>query len=278
MISKIAAAALVCAMLAGTSAYAAPDSGAVKNTIRTALAAANKADNAAFMAKTTAQASVIDEFAPFRWDSFADWGAAYTAYNTQNGVAHPKTVLGRFVHVNVEGDHAYAVATVIYTYTEGSKPRKENGLETYALEKQADGWKIASFAWISKAGVDQGADATAIVDAVHAFASMTTPPSPPPTAIVDEFAPYHWAGASANADWFAGLQKDMALHHQTDIVLKLGAPDQLSVNGNKGYAVFPTIINSKVHGRTMAERGAFAFTLEKSDGAWHIVSWAWATM
>ena len=278
MISKIAAAALACAMLAGTAAAAASDTGEVKETIRAALAAANKSDGPAFMAKTTAQASIIDEFAPFRWDSFADWGAALGAYNTQNGVAHSKTALGRFAHVNVEGDHAYAVATVVYTYTEGGKPRKENGLETYALEKQAGGWKIASFAWISKAGVDQGADATAIVDAVHAFTSMTTPPSPPPTAIVDEFAPYHWTGASANAGWFAGLQKSMAQEHRTDIALKLGAPDQLSVNGNKGYAVFPTIINSRMHNRTMAERGAFAFALEKSDGAWHIVSWAWATM
>jgi hypothetical protein len=277
MISKISAAALACAILVGSQAYAAPDASAVKDTIRKALKAANDGDSASFMAKVTSQASVIDEFAPFRWDNFADWGAALGAYNTQNGVAHSKTELGRFAHVNVEGDRAYAVVTVVYSYTEGGKPRKENGLETYALEKQAGGWKVASFAWFSRAGVDQGADATAIVDAVHSFTSMTAPPTTPPTAITDEFAPYHWTGASANADWFAGLQKDMAKHHQTDMALKLGAPDQLSVNGTKGYAVFPTIINSKVHGRTTAERGAFAFALEKSGGAWNIVSWAWAT-
>lgn len=180
MISKIFVAALACAMLAGTAAYASPDAGTVKETIRTALAAANKGDNAAFMAKVTPQASVIDEFAPFRWDSFADWGAAYGAYNSANGVAHPKTTLLRFSHVNVEGDRAYAVASVTYSYTEGGKSRKENGIETYALEKQPDGWRIASFAWLSKAGVDQGADATAIVDAVHAFTSMAAPPATPP--------------------------------------------------------------------------------------------------
>ena len=277
MISNIAATALACAMLASTAAYASPDASAVKDTIRAALTAANKDDGAAFMAKMTPQASVIDEFAPFRWDSFSDWGAAYAAYNSQNSVAHPKTTQIKFLHVNVEGDRAYAVASVAYTYTEGGKARKEKGIETYALEKQAGGWRIASFAWMSKAGVDQGADATAVSDTVHAFTSMTGPLSIPPTAVVDEFAPYHWTGASANADWFAGLQKSMAQEHSADIALKLAAPDQLNVNGDKAYAVFPTIITSKVHGKTMSEHGALAFALDKAGGAWHIASWVWAT-
>jgi hypothetical protein len=277
MISKIAATALACAMLASTAATAAPDSDAVKDTVRKFLKAANDGDNAAGTALLAANGSIIDEFAPFRWESFNDWGAAFAAYNSQNGVAHARTALSKFAHVNVEGDRAYAVASVVYTYTEGGKLRKENGIETYSLEKQPGGWHIASFAWMSKAGVDQGADASAIVDAVHSLTSMTAPPSTPPTAIVDEFAPYHWTGASAHTDWFAGLQKSMAQEHATDIALKLAAPDQLSVNGDKGYAAFPTIITSKVHGKTTAEHGEFAFALDKSDGAWHIASWAWAT-
>jgi hypothetical protein len=276
MISRIAATA-VAIMLASTAAYASPEAGAVKATVQKFLRAANDGNNAAGMALLATDGSVIDEFAPFRWDSFADWGAAYGAYNAQNGVAHARTALSKFAHVNVEGDRAYAVASVTYTYTEGGKLRKENGIETYALEKQPGGWRIASFAWLSKAGVDQGADASAIVDAVHAFTSMAAPPSPPPTAIVDEFAPYHWTGATANADWYAGLQKSIAKEHATDLALKLAAPDQLSVNGDKAYAVFPTIISSKAHGKTMAEHGAFAFALDKVDGAWHIASWAWAT-
>jgi ketosteroid isomerase-like protein len=277
MISKIVAIASVCAVLGGTAAVAAPDTGAVKETVRKFWKAGNDKDAAAGMALLTADGSIIDEFAPFRWDSFKDWGAAFSAYNSQNGVAHTKTTFVKFAHVNVEGDRAYAVAAVAYTYTEGGKARKENGTETFTLEKQAGGWRIASFAWASKAGVDQGADATAVIDAVHTFTSMATPPSPPPSAIVDEFAPYHWTGASANADWFAGLQKSMAQEHSTGIALKLAAPDQLSVNGDNAYAAFPTIITSKVHGKAMAEHGEFAFALDKSAGAWHITSWAWAT-
>jgi ketosteroid isomerase-like protein len=277
MKSTLGMIAAACAVLAGSNAFAAPDSAAVKETVRAIFKAANANDVARLTALQMPAASVIDEFAPFHWDSFNDWGAAYGAYNTANGVAHPKTTLLKFSHVNVEGDRAYVVTTVAYTYTEGGKARKENGTEVIALEKQTDGWRAASFAWLSKAGVDQGDDALSIVDAVHHFTSMAGAPSPAPTAIVDEFAPYHWTGATANADWFAGLQKGMAQDHTTDVALALSAPDQLSVNSNKAYAVFPTIITDKRNGKTEAEHGKFAFALEKADGAWHIASWAWAT-
>jgi ketosteroid isomerase-like protein len=277
MISKFGTFAAACAVLAGSNAFAASDTGAVKDTIRAVFKAWNEGDIARVTALEASEASVIDEFAPFRWDSFKDWGAAYGDYNTQNGVAHAKTTLVKFSHVNIEGDRAYVVVTVAYTYTEGGKARKKNGTEAIALEKQTGGWRIASFAWMSKDGVDQGDDALSVVDAVHRFTSMAGAPSPAPTAIVDEFAPYHWTGATANADWFAEFQKGAAQNHTTDTALALSAPDQLSVNGNKAYAVFPTIITDKRNGKTEAEHGKFAFALEKSDGAWHISSWAWAT-
>jgi len=262
-------------LLWSAGASAAPD--AVKQTVRMFLDKANKGDFAGGIALTAQDASIIDEFAPFRWDSFADWGQAFGAYGAQNGITHARTTLLKFAHVNIEADRAYVVASVVYTYGEGGKPRKENGTEVFALEKHAAGWRIASFAWFGKAGVDQGAEASAILDTVHAFTAMTTPPAPPPSAIVDEFAPYHWTGASANAEWFAGLQKSMAKEGSSDISLALSPPDQLSVNGSKAYAVFPTIIASKMHGKRMKEHGQFAFALDKTDGAWHIASWAWAT-
>src|SRR5580700_5020105 len=109
MTSKLGVIAAVCAVLAGSNAFAASDSAAVKDTIRSLLKAANAGDVARITALQTPAASVIDEFAPFHWDSFNDWGAAYGAYNTANGVAHPKTTLLKFAHVNVEGDHAYVV-------------------------------------------------------------------------------------------------------------------------------------------------------------------------
>jgi ketosteroid isomerase-like protein len=275
MIVKIGA--LACALLASTAAYAAPDTATVKQTVRALLKASSDGDYAAVAALETAQGSIIDAFAPYRWDSFKDWGAAYGTFAAQNGDAHWKMTPRKFSHVNVEGERAYVVAIVAGSYTERGRPRKENGTATFTLEKQEGHWRVASYAWMSKAGVDNGADASAVVAAVHAFTSMAGTPQPAPTAIVDEFAPYHWTGPTANADWYAGLQKGMAAENATDIALKLAAPDQLGVNGDKAYAVFPTIITDKKNGKPTSEHGQFAFALEKSDAAWHITSWAWAT-
>jgi hypothetical protein len=265
------------ALCAATGANATSDASAVKQTIRSVFTKANAGDTAGAGALFAASGSIIDEFAPFRWASFGDWGQAFGAYNAQTGVTGSKTTILKFNHVNVGGGRAYAVATVAYTYKENGKPRKEPGTEVFSLEKADAGWRIDSFAWFSKAGVDSGADASAIIDTVHGFASMSAPPSPPPTAITDEFAPFHWEGVSANADWFAAFQKDSAAGGVTDIALHLSAPSHLSVNGDKAYAVFPTVIADKHHGKTEQEHGAFAFALEKSSGSWRIASWAWAT-
>lgn len=277
MIVKSATLAAAVALVSATAASAAGEAGAVKDTIRQFFAKSNAGDDAGALALVAKDSFATDEFAPFHWNSLGDWDMAYVAYNKQNAITHPKTTLQKFLHVNVEGVHAYVVDQAAYTYSEGGKARKENGTEVYALEKQDAGWRITSFTWLSKGGVDQGADATSVVAAVRSFAQLTTPPTPPPTAIVDEFAPYRWSGATANADWNAGLQKLLTKEGTTDLSLVLSAPEQLNVNGSKAYAVFPTVILSKVHGKPSKEHGAFAFVLDKVDGAWHIASWTWAT-
>jgi ketosteroid isomerase-like protein len=277
MIVKSATLAAAVALLLASAASAASEAGAVKETIRQFFAKSNAGDDAGALALVAKDSFATDEFAPFHWNSLGDWDTAYVAYNKQNAITHPKTTLQKFLHVNVEGGHAYVVLTATYTYSEGGKSRKENGTEVVTLDKQDAGWRITTFSWLSKAGVDQGADATAVVAAVRSFAQLTTPPTPPPTAIVDEFAPYVWTGASANADWNAGLQKLLGKEGTTDLSLALADPEQLNVNGTKAYAVFPTVISSKVHGKPTKEHGAFAFVLDKADGAWHIASWTWAT-
>jgi len=279
MTSKMAivAGAACVALAATTVAHAASDSGAVKQTVRTLFAKLKAGDSAGATALFAANGSIIDEFAPYHWDSFADWGAAYAAYNTQNGIVTPANTILKFNHVNVDGGRAYAVATVAYTYTERGKARKVPGTEVYSLAKGENGWRIDSFSWFSKAAVDTGADAAAIVDAVHRFASMGTPPSPPPSEIVDEFSPFEWEGTTANADWLRDYSHMSAKAGTSDLAINLAAPSHLSITGDRGYAMFPTVLTFKLHGKPTAEHGAFAFALDKSDGAWHIASWTWAT-
>jgi len=278
MISKFAAAALAACFLfaAGTGPVAASETSAVKQTVRTWLDRANKGDAAGLFALLTEDGSIIDEFAPFGWDSFKTWGNDYGTDNTQNGVVPKATTILKFDHVNIDGANAYAVAAVTYSYKQRDKTKIEHGTEVFTLEKHEKGWLINSFSWLSKGGVDQGADAMAIIGAAQRFASMKPDSAPPPTAIVDEFAPYHWHGASANADWFAALQQFSAKEGIAYTGIELAAPAHLNISGDTGYAVFPTTITYTLHGKPGSEHGNFAFTLEKSAGAWHIASWVWA--
>jgi len=264
----LAGAALVVSPSIGA---ASPDSIAVEKAIR-ALNAGKQAP-----ADCKPAAAIIDEFAPFSWDSFATWTDALGKYNAQNAITDSKISSPKFRHVNVEGTRAYAVVSVRFTYKQSGHARSELATETWALEKGASGWCSKSFAWFSKAGVDGGADATAVGNAVAAFASMKPGDAPPPTAITDEFSPYLWQGASAAADWGAGLQKSMTADHDTGLTLGLSDPSHLSVNGDKAYAVYPTTLTYSHKGEPMKEPGAFAFVLDKSSGTWRITSWAWAT-
>ena len=270
--SKIAMAAAAAMLVACAHASAkSADSAAVEKAIRT-LNAGKPGP-----ADCKPAGTIIDEFAPFTWDSFASWVDALGKYNTQNAITGDKTGHEKFRHVNVDGSHAYAVVSVLYTYKQAGHPRSERATETWAFEKGPSGWCATSFAWLNNTGVDGGAEATAIGNATASFASMKPTNAPPPTAITDEFAPYHWVGAGAAADWNAELQKSSAANNDSDLTIGLSAPTQLSVNGDKAYAVYPTTLSYRHKGKPMTEKGAFAFALDKSSGAWRITSWAWAT-
>ena len=247
------------------------DSVAIEKTIR-ALDAGKPG-----LADCKSAGAIIDEFAPFSWNGFAAWTDALGKYNTQNAITGAKIGHEKFRHVNVDGPHAYAVVSVLYTYKQSGHARSEPGTEAWALEKGASGWCGTSFTWLGKAGNDGGAEATAIGNTVASFASMKPGSTPPPTAITDEFSPYHWEGASAAADWNAGLQKSSVADHDSDLSIGLAQPSQLSVNGDKAYAVYPTTLSFRHKGKPTTEKGAFAFALDKSSGSWRITSWAWAT-
>jgi len=49
--------------------------------------------------------------------------------------------------VLVEGDHAYVATATDYTFKQKGKPKVEHAMMTFALDKTADGWKIASWAF-----------------------------------------------------------------------------------------------------------------------------------
>lgn len=263
-------------LLCGGAAFASEEA-AVKATVRQVLNAANAGDMAALAPLMAESGVVIDEFAPFRWQGMGSWLAALGKYDAQNGVSDAVSTLRSFGPVAVGGDQAYAVARVDYTYKEEGKPRREYGTEVYGLDKTAGHWRVHSFAWFSAGGVDQGADASAITALVRHAMDEVNAGRPDPTAgdwrgVLDEFPPFRWQGDNTAADWLAGFQKTGA----TGATVKLAAPSHLSVNGDAGYAVFPAAITLTAGAKADRETGQFAFVLEKSAGAWHVASWAWA--
>jgi uncharacterized protein DUF4440 len=273
MRAKLATAA--CLICLATPAFAAHDSDAVKHTVRALFAKANAGDSAGMLALCEQDGSIIDNFAPYRWDTFSDWLNAFGGYAQANGVSGSRFTIKNFAHVNIADGRAYAVVNVTLRYEENGKPRTEQGMDTVTLEKQGADWRVTSFAWMGRTGSEAGADAAAITDAAKSFASMAAPIAP--TSIVDEFPSFHWTGPSANDGWFAAFKQMSATEGVTGMTIHLGNPSELDVNGDKGYAVFPTVLNYNVKGKPTREPGSFVFAVDKSSGSWKITSWAWAT-
>jgi ketosteroid isomerase-like protein len=110
----------------------------------------NKNDAKAAEALCTSQTIIIDDFAPHAWQgasTCADWWNALNAGNKRDGITEPKVTLGKAWHVTVTGDRAYAVYPTHYDYKLNGKATTEQGVWTFALQKMADGWHIAGWAW-----------------------------------------------------------------------------------------------------------------------------------
>ncbi len=110
----------------------------------------NKGDTASAVALCTAQPIIIDDFAPHAWQgatACTDWANALAAYDKSLGITNEKVTINKPWHVAVTGDRAYAVFTTHYTYKLKGKPVSEQGVWTFALQKLADGWRIAGWAW-----------------------------------------------------------------------------------------------------------------------------------
>ena len=96
------------------------------------------------------EVSILDEFSPHEWHgrtACADWWKAEQAYNEQSGITDEDAPLGTPQTVDVNGDRAYFVAPMTYTYTKHGKPVKENATFSVSLHRTSAGWKITGWAY-----------------------------------------------------------------------------------------------------------------------------------
>ena len=107
-------------------------------------------------------------------------------------------------------------------------------------------------------------------DATAATATMTATQS-----ITDEFAPYHWDGPHALAQWFAGDVADMKANDVTDGIVSVTKPLTLTISGTHAYAVIPATYSYAAKGKKTTEKAIFTMSLEKSETGWLIGSWSY---
>lgn len=111
----------------------------------------NTGDIDGALAACAASAFIIDEFPPYQWtgeNACAVWADAYVADAEKNAITDGVVTLAAPKHVDVDGAHAYVVANADYAFKRAGKPTGEKASTfTFALEKQAAGWRITAWTW-----------------------------------------------------------------------------------------------------------------------------------
>lgn len=146
---KLVAAAAAAALLFAVPAFA-EDNAEVMAPIHAFLDGMDSGNIPMAAAAFTTSPTILDEVPPFHFSgatAFMDWGQAYGKDSAANGDTEGKLTLTGVQRVRVSGDNAYVVATGDYSFKRKGTPMVEHASITFALDKTASGWKIASWAF-----------------------------------------------------------------------------------------------------------------------------------
>jgi hypothetical protein len=149
-ISIVIAAAFSAGLLCSTTASATDADDALK-VVKQYDDAFNKNDGKTANALCTADATIIDDFAPHIWtgaNTCSVWWDALDVYDKKEGITDEVVKFGKPWRNVVTGDRAYIVVPATYTYKQNGKPVKEIGSNwALVLQKTAAGWKLAGWSW-----------------------------------------------------------------------------------------------------------------------------------
>ena len=98
------------------------------------------------------------------------------------------------------------------------------------------------------------------------------------STVVDEFAPYAWAGADACVKWAAGFKAFAAQIKLTNVKGTAKPNPFVDVSGNRAYMTAQVHFGGTMAGKPITEDGSWTFVLVKSGGAWKITNLAWGTL
>jgi ketosteroid isomerase-like protein len=149
MKKQILLALALAAVLAAPAAAATPPPD-VMAPINAVLAATNADKIAGLDSYYTADAVVVDEFAPYVWTgqtAGTHWWTALDRLGVQMGSSAVHATALAVEHFEVKGDSAYVVIPLEITYTLKGKPQHETGLWTVTLRRSGGAWQIATQTW-----------------------------------------------------------------------------------------------------------------------------------
>ena len=97
------------------------------------------------------------------------------------------------------------------------------------------------------------------------------------SAIIDEFPPYQWQGATACTDWVNEFDAYNKKNGITNPIATLAKPRHIDITGDRAYVVIPASYTYKQHGKKMTESGStLTVALQKGAAGWQVTSWAWS--
>lgn len=134
----------------GSLLAAAPAADDPSATVKKFIDDFNKGDIDGAASTHAADASIIDEFPPHQWrgkTAFKDWLADLQTDAKAKGQSDQSLKLGKTLRNDVNGKTAYVVVAGTFSFKEKGKAMSEAGQLAFALAKDGEAWKIASWAW-----------------------------------------------------------------------------------------------------------------------------------
>jgi len=146
---RLIGAAGALALFAG-AVHAAPQDD-ITATINQFVAAFDKGDmKSAEATQDSADLTIIDEVAPYVWKgptAFGSWGHDLMASDAKAGITNESVAISPPSRIELDGERAYAVVPVVYSFKDHGAAMHEPAQMTFALHKGVDGWKITAWTW-----------------------------------------------------------------------------------------------------------------------------------
>jgi ketosteroid isomerase-like protein len=97
--------------------------------------------------------------------------------------------------------------------------------------------------------------------------------------IFDEIPPFDWHGSGACSAWSDSFSAWAKQNNFTIDSAVISRARQVEISGDAAYVpALVTIEMKDKDGAVETEKGAWTVLLKKSNGAWRITGWSWATL